>query len=69
MDEHSHIYIPNQKALKDMQYVGDYNPAQWEGIVKKIDKKENERNKGKDVRFFAHGVRTLCSVQFHLDFI
>ena len=44
MDEHSHIYIPNQKALKDMQYAQpEYADAEWHSRIQTIAPRVRER--------------------------
>lgn len=66
MDQHSRILLEDQSKLHKMAYVGDYDPADSDRIVKKIDPKKDEKTKGQGVRFYAHGVRVPYSNILHL---
>ncbi|KAI0779104.1 hypothetical protein BC629DRAFT_589661 [Irpex lacteus] len=55
MDQHSRMLLEDQGKLHKMAYVGDYDPADSDKIVKKIDPKKDEKTKGQGVRFYAHG--------------
>ncbi len=66
MDQHSRMLLEDQGKLHKMAYVGDYDPADSDKIVKKIDPKKDEKTKGQGVRFYAHGVRVSCSNFLHL---